>query len=355
MKRQHVLILCLSVLLAGIGFFLITLLSKQPPESPSPKTISAEQLDLKTVPPKSVAQLGVTVTEKTHEPVTESFRMLTQAYSETLQYPPYSLPLNDEDVHLMHPNRYLPQTLPLEGGASATLLLDKYRFSYPEPVSLQLQISDLIITAANIKLIDEQTLKVVSQAQMQYPTAQGSTSQWHATLAANKDWDGPFTITVTFSANGQSQTISTGIEYSNPVATITGIKPSRSAGSDMQIPVQLDVKQGGYYRLRANLLSGNHKPLALLTMTERLSKGNNEIILRAHKSALRGHEGPYILGTFILERRPATPGEQTRYGNSEQDEYPIEYFGLHQLSDTPWQPTAEEQQRLQFLKQMAQQ
>lgn len=355
MKRPVMLILCLSVLLAGIGFFLMTQLSEKRPESASPQTISTEQPDIKTRPSKTVAPSGITVTEKVHEPVTESFRMLVQAYTEALQYPPYSLPLHDEDMHLLHPNRYLPQTLPLEGGASATLLLDKYRFSYPEPVTLRLEISGLIITSANVQLTDEQTLKVASQAQMRNPTAQGNTSHWHATLTASKDWDGPFTITVVFNANGKSQTISTGIEYSNPVATITGISPSRSAGSDMQLPVKLDVKQSGYYRLRANLLTGSHKPLALLTATERLSEGNNEIILRAHKSVLRGHEGPYILGTLILERRPATPGEQTRYGDSEQAEYPVEYFGLHQLSDEPWQPTTEEQQRLQFLKQMAQQ
>ena len=68
---------------------------------------------------------------------------------------------------------------------------------------------------------------------------------------------------------------------------------------------------------------------------------------------LRNNSGPYILGSFVLEKRPAVPGEQTQYGDSEQAEYQLEPFALSQLSDEPWQPDEQEQQRLQFLQQMA--
>ena len=181
----------------------------------------------------------------------------------------------------------------------------------------------------------------------------GTTEQYSATLDADDSWNGAFEVQVSFRANGQQQVLKTGIEYYNPVATVTGVGEPYGIGSDMHIPVQIDVKQSGFYRLRANLYTDQRQPLALLTASEKLSKGEAEITLKAFKAVLRNNSGPYILGTFVLEKRPAVPGELTQYGDSEKAEYKLDYFALSQLTDEPWQPDAEELQRLQFLQQMA--
>ena len=345
--KKVLLILSLSALLAGLWFFW-----------PDPQEVSLPQPKpaITAVTPQSKAVAAepdrqpqqISVTEKIPEPVAESFKLLASAYAAELELPAYSRPLSTDDEHLLNPNRYIPQSVPLEGGASATIVLPKYRFSYPEPVAVTLEINDLQIFDVSVQLADENSADSVATAEMQ-----GTPERYNAILEPEPDWNGAFEVQVSFSANGTTQVLKTGIEYHNPVATIIGVADSLGVGADMQIPVKLEVKQAGYYRLRANLYTEQRQPLALLTATEKLGSGKQELTLRAFKAVLRTSRGPYILGSFVLEKRPALPGEQTQYGDSEKAEYQLEPFALSQLSDEPWQPDEQEQQRLQFLQQMA--
>jgi len=339
------LLLCLPVLLAGLWFFW-----------PQPATVEPKTAPKIITPPEAVKSANtpaakpqqINITEKIPQPVSESFKLLASAYAAELELPPYSRPLSADDEHLLAPNRYIPQTVPLEGGASATIVLPKFRFSYPEAIPVTLQVSGIQVSDVSVALSTESSATVVATDEMR-----GTPANWSATLDAEDDWNGAFEISVSFSANGQQQVLKTGIEYSHPVATITGVGDSRGVVSDMLIPVKIDVQQAGYYRLRANLFTEKRQPLALLTGNAKLSEGQDEITLRVFKAVLQQQSGPYILGTFVLEKRPAVPGELTQYGDSEKAEYQLDYFALSQLSDEPWQPDAEELQRLQFLQQMA--
>jgi hypothetical protein len=345
MQNKFVLILSLSALLAGVWLFW--------PEQPN-RVVASAQFSPAQVESPAVAVTSAappqqfTVTEKVAQPVSASFKLLASAYAQELTLPAYSRVLTADDTHLLQPNRYIPQQVPLEGGASASIMLPAFRFSYPQAVPVTLQVSGLVISEVKVQLVDEASAKLMISADMQ-----GNTASWSALLAPQPDWDGAMEVSVSFSANGKQQVLKTGIEYSHPVATITGVANSGSAGSDMLIPVQITAEQAGYYRFRANLFTEQRQPLALLTSTEKLAKGQGEIVLRVHKAVLQHYSGPYVLGTFVLERRPANPAEHTRYGNSAQAEYSLDYFALSQLSDEPWQPNAEELQRLTFLQQLA--
>lgn len=344
--RKVLLILSLSALLAGLWL----VWPKQAPVlplEPAPAAAAPEPQAAKPKPDQT-AKPTISVTEKIPEPVSESFKLLASAYAAELELPPYSRPLSPDDEHLLNPNRYIPQTVPLEGGASASIVLPKYRFSYPEAVPVTLEVSGLQVFDVSVKLVAEGAAGSSETAEMR-----GTPQRYTATLSPEQDWNGAFEVQVSFSANGTTQVLKTGIEYHNPVATIVGVADSRGVGTDMQIPVQLEVKQAGFYRLRANLYTEQRQPLALLTATEKLGSGKQELTLRAFKAVLRNNSGPYLLGSFILEKRPAIPGELTRYGDSEQAEYKLEPFSLNQLSDEPWQPDEQELQRLQFLQQMA--
>nr|WP_301003739.1 hypothetical protein [Arsukibacterium sp.] len=347
-------VLALAALLSGLWLFWRA--SDQPAHPvtvPEVATIAVQPAA--TAKAKAPVKPTITVTERLPEPVSDSFKLLATAYASELQYPGYSRPLSEADSHLLHPNIYVVQPVPLEGGASAAIVLPKYRFSYPEAVPVSLQVTGLTVHSVSVRLHSEQDNTLLASEAMQQSTAPGNEQSWQAELSPEDDWNGPVEISVTFSANGREQTLKTGFLYSHPVATITGVGSSRGVGSDMLIPVKLQVEQAGYYRLRANLFTAERQPLALLTATEKLAEGNGELTLRAYKAVLRQQEGPYILSSFVLERRPAVPGELTRYGDSEQSEYPLEFFSLSQLTDEPFQASAEEQQRLQFLQQMAEQ
>ena len=366
MKKIISVILGLAALLSGLWLFW-----PEPDNQPLPPAVPEVATDY--TQPATATRTNpagaptISVTERIPEPITESFKLMASAYASELQYPGYSRPLSAEDSHLLNPNNYVVQPVPLEGGASAAIVLPKYRFSYPEAIPVSLQVSGLMVHNVSVQLRSEQDSTLLASEAMLNATGQSndqrndqnneqSTAQnWQAELSPADDWDGPLEVSVTFSANGREQTLKTGFVYSHPVATITGVGSSRGVGSDMLIPVELEVEQAGYYRLRANLFTEKRQPLALLTATEKLSEGKGELILRAYKAVLREQEGPYILSSFVLERRPAVPGELTRFGDSEQSEYPLEFFSLSQLTDEPWQASAEEQQRLQFLQQMAEQ
>jgi hypothetical protein len=304
---------------------------------------------------KPAAAPTITVTERLPEPVSRSFKLIASAYAAELEYPAYARPLYADDSHLLNPNNYIVQSVPLADGASAAIVLDKYRFSYPEPVTVSLQVSGLRVNDVSVQLHSEQNNQLLGSETMLSDATQNAEQRWKAELNPEENWDGPLQVSVSFSSNGKQQTLKTGIVYSYPVATITGVGASRGAGSDMLIPVYITVEQAGYYRLRANLFTAERQPLAHLTVTEKLAEGEGKLMLRAYKGVLRQQEGPFILSNFILEKRSAVPGELTRYGDSEQSEYPLEFFSLNQLTDEPWQASAEEQQRLQFLQQMAEQ
>ncbi|WP_372625420.1 hypothetical protein [Arsukibacterium sp.] len=359
MKKIVSVVLGLAALLSGLWFFWPAPVKQVAPAvAPAEFTESVQPASTGNTAPGNAPT--ITVTERVPEPIAESFKLMASAYASELEYPGYSRPLSPDDSHLLNPNNYVPQQVPLEGGASAAIVLPKYRFSYPEPIPVALQVSGLAIHSVSVQLRSEQNDKLLSTDAMQN-TAGASSGQgipeqnWQVELDPEDNWDGPLEVSVTFSANGREQTLKTGFVYSHPVATITGVDSSRGAGSDMLIPVQLNVEQAGYYRLRANLFTEKRQPLALLTTTAKLSEGDTELVLRAYKPVLRQQEGPYILSSFVLERRPAVPGELTRYGDSEQSEYPLEFFSLSQLTDEPFQASAEELQRLQFLQQMAEQ
>ena len=344
--KKVVLLLGLSALLAGLWFFLPkpdpVLVPEAAPATVSPAPVVANATT------EQAAKPSISVTEKIPEPVSDSFKLLASAYAAELELPPYSRPLSADDEHLLNPNRYIPQSVPLEGGASATIVLPKYRFSYPEAVPVTLEITGLQVFDVSVQLIAEGAADSSEAVDMR-----GTPERYTATLEAEEQWNGAFEVQVSFSANGTAVVVKTGIEYHNPVATIVGIADSLGVGADMQIPVQLEVKQAGYYRLRANLFTEQRQPLALLTATEKLGSGKQEITLRAFKAVLRKNSGPFVLGSFVLEKRPAVPGELTLYGDSEQAEYQLAPFSLNQLSDEPWQPDEQERLRLQFLQQMA--
>lgn len=298
---------------------------------------------------KPMQSKQATVKETVPETVNERFSMLAKAYAQELSLPAYSVPLGVEDVHLLNPNRYVPQPVMLEGGASASIVMPKYRFSFPEPVTVTLEVNGLSVSEVSTAIISEtDASQVLVEGEML-----GQNGRWTVQLDATEEWDGPMSVNVTFSAKGKKQTLTTGIEYSYPTATITGVGEVRAEGHDMIIPLKLDVEKAGYYRLRANLYDANQQPVALLTQSEKLSEGAVQMELKAYKGVLPKQDGEFTLGSFVLERRPAVPGELTRYGRSNEASYELGVFAIDQLSDEPWQPDEQEMQRLEFLQKMA--
>jgi hypothetical protein len=327
-------------------------------------------LEVKTVPTAAVAAETAEVatatvptppkTEQLPQSMQQSFALVAAAYADELVVPDYVRPLTLADTRLLAPNQFIAQPIPLEGGASVSIEADKYRFTAPEPVVVRLVTQHIELAQVQVLVKNELTGELLVSE-----TVSGIAGLYTATLSSGKHWDGPLIVEFQFSLQGQSQSVQTGIEYSQPVATITALKSVFARDSDMVIPVQIKVDLAGSYRLRANLLTAAGQPLAQLTASAELATGAQTLELKAHKMVLQhiaetgsasgNSEQPhhYLLTTFQLERRSPSPFEPTRFGASVQPEFALGDFDPAQLTDTLPEPSAEDVQRLEFLQKMA--
>lgn len=301
----------------------------------------------------------VNIKEQLPEELQQSFALVAQSYAAEVATPAYSRTLTAADTQLLAPNQFFAQTMPAAGGGSFTLEASQYRFSYPEAVRVSLLSSGIRLNDVRVELISEVdgTVLISQTVQNQNTENKNAAKQgegrYDAELAAEKNWDGELRVQFSFDYQGERQQLQTGIEYSQPVAIITGVGSPSGIGADLVIPVALKVDKSGFYRLRANLFSQNKQPLAQLTATEKLSSGSASIDLKVHKSVLAGRAGPYLLNTFVLEQMSASPAEPTRYGKSAAPEYEVEYLSLDSLTDDVVEISVEEQQRLELLQKLA--
>ncbi len=287
--------------------------------------------------------------EPEQAPMQQQLQWLASAYAEEITIPSYSRPLTTADSQLLQPNRFIAQPVPLKDGASASLFPSQYRFIYPEPIDITLQLQGISVQGATLRLLHEWSGEQLAEQAMQ-PTQDGFELQ----LPSRESWDGNVTAEVRLHGTTEPLLLRTGFEISAPVAQITGIDSSYGEGPDMVIPVQLRAELAGHYRLRANLLTAGRQPIAVLTARAALKAGSNTLHLRAHRSVLPDTDEPFWLTSFQLERLSPAPGQPTRYGDSAEPEFRLEPFSLHQLTKEPYQADEQEQQRLQLLQQLAQ-
>ena len=344
-KKVLVSLLLVLIALAAFWFWPKAETAVVAVDKPQPDAV-AELAQKAVVPTAAPVQMD----QYQQQELQQSFSLLSQAYAAELSYPAYSRPLTPADHQLLNPNHFDTVALPLEGGASASLVLPKYRFTYPEAVVFKLVMAGLSAQQVKAELREQRSGKVLAQADL---TTGADSAEWPHQFEATENWDGAMELVVLFEAQGKTQQLQTGLDYSYPVATITGIGSSSSRGADLVIPVELEVKKAGMYRLRANLFTENKQPLAVLTAEEQLTEGSAKLELRAFKQVLQQQAGPYWLGTFVLELRSAMPGEASRYGDSKEPGFVVEAINFGQLSDEPFVLSDEEKQRLEFLQQMA--
>lgn len=274
--------------------------------------------------------------------------MIAQAYAAELATPAYARPLTNADTQLLEPLQFYPQQIPLEGGGHFSLSVSKYRYFYPESIEVTL-VSTEQLAETWVYLQDETTGALLLEQPIR--ALQG---QYQVDLAAQKHWDGALQVGFRFEVQGERQRVHTGIEYSQPVAAVVAVEQPKAEQADMVIPVELMVEQAGHYRLKANLFTATRQPIAHITAKAALGTGRQTMQLRVHKSVLTGQHGPYLLNTLLLERMSPSPGEPTRYGHSQVDEFELAEFAVDSLTDDAVPLTEQERQTLQLLQQLAQ-
>lgn len=343
MKRAHLFLVGVTLAAAaGLAWYFFT---KPTAETEIVKAKQPTANVPNTPTPVSPAEAPI-VEQKQQEQVelSEQFSLVASAYAAELETPSYSQPLLAADLNVPE---FVPQQVPIEGGGSVAIVPSKYRFHAPSHIQAELVATGITLSEVSVSLRNEWS----GEALWQQPL-QAQDGRWLIDIIPDKNWDGQLELAVDFRSRGDSQTLRTGIEYSQPVAWVLAVDDSFGEGADLVIPLQLDVLIAGDYRVRAQLFTDTGQPLAALVQEKKLSQGKQTIDMKAYKSVLQQHSGDFVLKALFVEKRPSKPGDLTRYGASKQAEFPVSAFAIGQLSDEPAAVSAEELQRLEFLQQM---
>ena len=294
---------------------------------------------------KSSSNVAVTSSRITSN---DSATLVAKAYAGELNFPPYSQPLSSNDFDRLNPNYFNPQSIPVDDdGTVVTAELSKYRYTYPE--SIVATLSGIDIERAQLQLIDISNGKTLLTKSFEQDD-----NTWQTQLAGERDFPQQLQATVKADINGKRVNIALSLKYIDSVATLESFDSAVTHEADMLIQANLKTREKGLYRVRANLLDENQDPIAHLVSKKKLSKGNTSIDLKAHQSVLQGKQQPFYLSTFSIELMSPAPGKPTKYGDSVINQYEIKDFAISGLSDLPYQPTTQEQQRLLLLQNMAQ-
>lgn len=278
----------------------------------------------------------------------DSATLVAKAYAAELNFPTYSQPLSNKDFDRLKPNHFNPQTIPVDDlGSTISAELSKYRYTYPEAVFATL--SGENIDNAELVLVDITSGKSLLRRKFEQ-----NDNNWTTQFDGERNFPSQLLATVKARVSGKNISIALALKYVDSVATLTGIEPAYSQDADMVLKANLTTREQGLYRIRANLFDANHQPIAHLVSKEKLSKGSSNIVLKAHQSVLQGKHAPFYLSTFSIELMSPAPGKPTKYGDSAIKQYEINDFAISSLSDTPYQASKQEQQRLQLLQNMAQ-
>lgn len=337
----------LLFVLAALGF--IAWLVSQPEPTSDVQVSVPPAPDEKAVPVENVKTPRVEVRQK-RELTTDTqsaFSLIASVYAAELTTPPYSRPLNKEDFDKLNPNHFSANTVPVDdNGGQISASLEKYRFSYPEPVQIWLDGEG--IHSAKVQLFAVGSKTRLAQSVMKYDNG-----RWQVTLSGQQDFPMQLQANVLASVGNKTIPIALQFKYTQPAASLIQLGKPEAKGADMQVPATLEVFQPGLYRLRANLFTQNNTPVAQLTAKQKLDKGQQQVWFKAHSSVLQGTQAPYVLKTFVIERMSPAPGVPKQFGDSKIQEHPIEDFDVQGLDLSEYQPTDRELQRLEFLNQMA--
>jgi len=311
------------------------------------------ELKIVTTPSQSITQpASIPAVEAVIKPEkitsNDSATFIAKAYGAELTFPAYSQPLSSNDFDRLNQNHFNPQSIPVDDqGTTISASLSKYRYTFPETVLATLAGDN--IDYARAEIVDVTSGETLISSPFEYDG-----SRWSAQLVGQQDFPAQLQVNVRARVNGKNITMALALKYIDSVATLEGFEPAFHQDADMVIRAKLTTKAKGLYRLRANLFDEKQQPIAHLVSRERLDKGANTIDLKAHQSVLQGLQGSLFLSSFTLELMSPAPGKPTRYGDSAISQFEIKNFAIASLSDTPYQPSKQEQQRLLLLQKMAQ-
>ena len=284
---------------------------------------------------------------------------LAQVYEQQIRYPEYSIPLSEQQLDLLYPNRGAEVSRdlrPLGLNGDLVVSLDRYRAKVGSVLSWQGRLlgeddltSQISYLSARLEYSQSDINQVLTTAMQNTPSGLEIKGEFEVPNTELGEWRLVVTMALVDGADLRQSAV---FHVIDPVAAITGIGRQQQQGNELVIPVQIEDAEPGYYKLSANIYSADERPLSHLQGKAKLGR-RGVIELRLHGSLI--HSLPQaqalLLGQLQLRRIPAKPGSSIRWGESEEAQYRLQEVNPQQFDSTPHQD-ATAVMRLQFLQQL---
>ena len=290
--------------------------------------------------------------------IAQQVEVALMQFDEVSQYPPTSQPiLNERHVHAFVNSSTPQSSLPfpfedLTNPIQVSIELDQNNYFFGDPIRAKIDISQVpeganIATRAVLMSIDGE---VLVESAYQETKDQSTFVVFDTQVYDTAKWPIEMNVGAYIDVDGKSIFITAPFKINDETASLDSIGFSEPVAENLVIPVNLEVKLGGYYHLAAVLYSTTSgKPLIHLETEGPLSEGLQSLQLKAHIQALKksDDEGPYYLDKIRIERWSDEIIPRDIAGKVNQDEYKIEGFSFNDYEDKPYlDPLAEERKRL---------
>ncbi len=268
---------------------------------------------------------------------------VADSYMDTAQFPVGSQPIRSSDeVYEPEPFEEAQFSIPfpMQGGGTLKVnaALNKFLYFAGDVIEIKITVSGSPMNA--YVEVDAQFASSKGDLKTSIELSSSNGALFEGRMNTSTVSDSNFTPEMLLKAlvkvDGEEFFITQGFRYFQASADVVGIGRVDANGANLDIPVELDVEESGYYFLRAVLEDAEtKKPLVALQTEGRLSKGSRKLLLQAHIQALKfsGSEGPYNLVNIKLYRGADENEEFDVPGKAREKKYKVQGFSFDRYDD----------------------
>jgi hypothetical protein len=317
----------------------------------------------KTRPQQPLEQTTLTATSSPALPkeLNEQIKSISAAYAQTVNYPVYSQPISHAlDVREPLPFEETAVSIPFPTTSGNVIYLhaatDDYQYFTGDTILFEAAIknappSAVIEAEAVLGYLQGEDIRKIALTPAQADYSAFSARIDTTSLQTRPD-NPELLISLSIVVDNEPLFTTVGFIYTVPSAEVTGLGEVAVNRENLDIPIEIEVFDSGYYFISAVLEDTKSQiPLIKLQSEGRLTEGADILTLHAHFQALKAKqsEGPYTLKNITLHRG-AEYGEQFDLpGKVSQPSFKIPQFSFDTYEDIPYHNEFADE-RIQFLR-----
>ncbi|MEM0910565.1 MAG: hypothetical protein AAGJ37_06290, partial [Pseudomonadota bacterium] len=320
------------------------------------KTIEERSNELPSTPKQNVEPIDKQAKSEEAfltESLTTTIQEIASMYEAQSRYPHYSTPVVDKELaksqapfqeaRVTSPTfDQFGELLPLTLSAST----DKLDYAIGEPVIIQVVLDGAenlssIFSSAEIKPVDSNQNAHKRLKLLPFDNRQDELrASFNSNLLKIEKGAQEFLAVITVEVDGHQHLTTVPFTVNEVSAELLAIKDSKQANDFLEISLDFEVHDEGYYFVHGYLDDANSlEPLLVLQTEGKMRSGRDQLILRAHHQALKdaGSQGPYLL-RVVNAFRGAAPGESNDViVKLSEESYSIPDFAFDGYDNTPYE------------------